>query len=130
MMESADYTFKENLDLLKENRAKYVHNEDILNVLNDAEKMQISGATDDENQIAENLRVFAELDSQIAAACDKYIDMLVPTEDDPNRSDDIVLPIPRMISNDEYSAIISTMNLKQREFLLHVLHYFKEEKLL
>ncbi|GBN27004.1 ATP-dependent DNA helicase pfh1 [Araneus ventricosus] len=91
--------------------------------------MQISGATDDGYQTAENLRVFAELDSQIAAACDKYIDMLVPTEDDPNRADDIVLPILRMISNDEYSAIISTMNLKQREFLLHVLHCFKVEKL-
>ncbi|GBN05268.1 hypothetical protein AVEN_116396-1 [Araneus ventricosus] len=86
--------------------------------------MQISGTTDDENQTAENLRVFSALDSQIAAACDKDIAILVL-----NRPDDIVLPIPRMISNDEYSAIISTMNLKQREFLLHVLHCFKEEKL-
>ncbi|GBN23462.1 hypothetical protein AVEN_224299-1 [Araneus ventricosus] len=39
--------------------------------------------------------------------------MLVPTEDDPNSVDDIVLPIPRMISDDEYSAIISTVNSKQ-----------------
>ncbi|GBM78089.1 hypothetical protein AVEN_132228-1 [Araneus ventricosus] len=89
--------------------------------------MQISGTTYDENQTDENLRVFAELDSQIAAACGKDIDMFVPTEDDPNRLDDIVLPIPKMITDDEYSAIISTMNSKQHEFLRHVLHCFKEE---
>lgn len=44
--------------------------------------------------------------------------------------DDLILSKSKILSDNEYCGIVYTLNSVQRNFLLHMLHFFKEDKLL
>nr|XP_018914195.1 PREDICTED: uncharacterized protein LOC109042086 [Bemisia tabaci] len=46
-----------------------------------------------------------------------------------NRCDDVYFPVPFVMNDIQYRQIVTSLNVKQRTFLLHVLHAFKSDEL-
>ena len=86
---------------------------------------------DEDTETPANLKIFGALSSQAAAVSNADIEFAVPNVKNEHEHTGYmtVLPVPRLFSEDEYSKIISSLNLKQRNYLQHVLYRFKENKL-
>lgn len=119
---------KNNSDAINRNSKKYIKmNEDINVIIQAIEKQRREEANESEEFVDEDLNVFAYDDNVIAADINIELNDGRDALNDPST---IEVPskrytMPDQLAKEEYLELCNSLNTKQRDYLMHVIHKFK-----
>lgn len=119
--------FKENLEIIQNNRAKFIFNETNDKIMNNAMTTDDNNMkkSDSESEDEERTKNELYILNDRANEGDIFPPNKRPSADSPTKKPTEYFPVPHMISNEDYLNLITSLNEKQRKYFLHITHLIK-----